>query len=221
MRRFVLHLRPCRGWAPERGAVGAWIRPGAARCRGPWSQSPRSRPGGTQAGKMTLGTAPAGWVSLPTVSSYAYPDLAVPAFTDLLARHFDADRLARPQESPAEISRCCSSARPGFSPATSRPSPAARGDHPERRPGMLTALLAADRHYKICLDGYWSSTGGRGSPRVGGFGYACAPPIGLQHGLHGGHGRRRPSFRWPASSSSSETSHGGWAPTGLEPRCAA
>ena len=43
-----------------------------------------------------------GWVSLPTVSPYAYPDIAGPAFTDLLTRHVDVDRLARLQESPPE-----------------------------------------------------------------------------------------------------------------------
>ena len=43
-----------------------------------------------------------GRVSLPTVSPYAYPDFAGPAFTDLLTRHVDVDRLARLQESPPE-----------------------------------------------------------------------------------------------------------------------
>ncbi len=43
-----------------------------------------------------------GRVALPTVSPYAYPDVAGPAFTDLLTRHVDADRLARLQESPPE-----------------------------------------------------------------------------------------------------------------------
>jgi NTE family protein len=41
-----------------------------------------------------------GRVALPTVSPYAYPDLAGTAFTDLLTRHVDVDRLARLQESP-------------------------------------------------------------------------------------------------------------------------
>jgi NTE family protein len=43
-----------------------------------------------------------GRVTLPTVSPYAYPDIAGPAFTDLLTRHVDVDRLARLQESPQE-----------------------------------------------------------------------------------------------------------------------
>ncbi|WP_208104414.1 patatin-like phospholipase family protein [Geodermatophilus obscurus] len=43
-----------------------------------------------------------GRVTLPTVSPYLYPDLAGPAFTDLLTRHVDVDRLARLQESPPE-----------------------------------------------------------------------------------------------------------------------
>ncbi|MDP9461418.1 MAG: patatin-like phospholipase family protein [Actinomycetota bacterium] len=43
-----------------------------------------------------------GRVSLPTVSPYVYPDLAGAAFTDLLTRHVDVDRLARLQESPPE-----------------------------------------------------------------------------------------------------------------------
>src|SRR4051812_25802518 len=43
-----------------------------------------------------------GRVSLPTVSPYAYPDVAGAAFTDLLTRHVDVDRLARLQESPPE-----------------------------------------------------------------------------------------------------------------------
>jgi NTE family protein len=43
-----------------------------------------------------------GRVSLPTVSPYAYPDIASGAFTDLLTRHVDVDRLARLQESPPE-----------------------------------------------------------------------------------------------------------------------
>ena len=43
-----------------------------------------------------------GRVTLPTVSPYAYPDLAGPAFTDLLTDHVDVDRLARLQESPPE-----------------------------------------------------------------------------------------------------------------------
>jgi NTE family protein len=43
-----------------------------------------------------------GRVALPTVSPYAYPNVAGPAFTDLLTRHVDVDRLARLQESPQE-----------------------------------------------------------------------------------------------------------------------
>ena len=43
-----------------------------------------------------------GRVSLPTVSPYAYPDVAGPALTDLLTDHVDVDRLARLQESPPE-----------------------------------------------------------------------------------------------------------------------
>jgi len=43
-----------------------------------------------------------GWVSLPTLSPYAYPDIAGAALTDLLGRHVDVDRLARLQEAPAE-----------------------------------------------------------------------------------------------------------------------
>jgi NTE family protein len=43
-----------------------------------------------------------GRVSLPTVSPYAYPDVAGAAFTDLLTRHVDVDRLAGLQESPPE-----------------------------------------------------------------------------------------------------------------------
>jgi NTE family protein len=43
-----------------------------------------------------------GRVSLPTVSPYAYPDVAGAAFTDLLTRHVDVDRLARLQESRPE-----------------------------------------------------------------------------------------------------------------------
>ncbi len=41
-----------------------------------------------------------GLVTLPTVSPYAYPDIAGAAFTDLLTRHVDVDRLARLQQSP-------------------------------------------------------------------------------------------------------------------------
>src|SRR3954451_19622169 len=41
-----------------------------------------------------------GRVALPTVSPYAYPDVAGAAFTDLLTRHVDVDRLARLQEVP-------------------------------------------------------------------------------------------------------------------------
>ena len=43
-----------------------------------------------------------GRVTLPTVSPYAYPGFAGSAFTDLLTRHVDVDRLARLQESPPE-----------------------------------------------------------------------------------------------------------------------
>ena len=43
-----------------------------------------------------------GRVSLPVVTPYAYPDLASAAFTDLLTRHVDVDRLARLQQSPPE-----------------------------------------------------------------------------------------------------------------------
>lgn len=43
-----------------------------------------------------------GRVTLPTVSPYAYPGFAGAAFTDLLTRHVDVDRLARLQESPPE-----------------------------------------------------------------------------------------------------------------------
>jgi len=43
-----------------------------------------------------------GRVTLPTVSPYAYPDVAGPALTDLLTDHVDVDRLARLQESPPE-----------------------------------------------------------------------------------------------------------------------
>ena len=43
-----------------------------------------------------------GRVSLPVVTPYAYPDLAGAAFTDLLTRHVDVDRLARLQQSPPE-----------------------------------------------------------------------------------------------------------------------
>ena len=43
-----------------------------------------------------------GRVALPTVSPYAYPGFAGTAFTDLLTRHVDVDRLARLQESPPE-----------------------------------------------------------------------------------------------------------------------
>jgi NTE family protein len=43
-----------------------------------------------------------GRVSLPTVSPYAYPDVAGDAFTDLLTRHVDVERLARLQETPPE-----------------------------------------------------------------------------------------------------------------------
>jgi NTE family protein len=43
-----------------------------------------------------------GRVSLPTVSPYAYPDIASDAFTDLLTRHVDVERLARLQETPPE-----------------------------------------------------------------------------------------------------------------------
>jgi NTE family protein len=43
-----------------------------------------------------------GRVALPAVSPYAYSDVAGTAFTDLLARHVDADRLARLQESRPE-----------------------------------------------------------------------------------------------------------------------
>ena len=43
-----------------------------------------------------------GRVTLPTVSPYAYPDLAGAAFTDLLTRHVDVDRLARLRVSPPE-----------------------------------------------------------------------------------------------------------------------
>ncbi len=43
-----------------------------------------------------------GRVTLPTVSPYAYPNVAGTAFTDLLTRHLDVDRLAGLQESPPE-----------------------------------------------------------------------------------------------------------------------
>lgn len=43
-----------------------------------------------------------GRVSIPTVSPYAYPDIAGSAFTDLLTRHVDIDRLVRLQESPPD-----------------------------------------------------------------------------------------------------------------------
>ena len=43
-----------------------------------------------------------GRVTLPTVSPYAYPGFAGAAFTDLLTRHVDVDRLAGLQESPPE-----------------------------------------------------------------------------------------------------------------------
>lgn len=43
-----------------------------------------------------------GQVAIPTVSPYAYPNVAGPAFTDLLTRHVDVDRLARLQETPPE-----------------------------------------------------------------------------------------------------------------------
>jgi NTE family protein len=41
-----------------------------------------------------------GRVSLPTVSPYAYPEIARAAFTSLLTSHVDVDRLAQLQESP-------------------------------------------------------------------------------------------------------------------------
>jgi NTE family protein len=43
-----------------------------------------------------------GWVSLPALSPYAYPDIAGAALTDLLTRSVDVDRLARLQEAPAD-----------------------------------------------------------------------------------------------------------------------
>ncbi|WP_448612401.1 patatin-like phospholipase family protein [Geodermatophilus sp. URMC 60] len=43
-----------------------------------------------------------GRVSLPAVSPYVYPAFAGAAFTDLLTRSVDVDRLARLQESPPE-----------------------------------------------------------------------------------------------------------------------
>jgi NTE family protein len=43
-----------------------------------------------------------GRVSLPTVSPYAYPDIARKAFTDLLTRQVDVGRLAQLQQTPPE-----------------------------------------------------------------------------------------------------------------------
>jgi NTE family protein len=43
-----------------------------------------------------------GRVSLPVVTPYAYPDIASPAFANLLASHVDVDRLARLQQSPPD-----------------------------------------------------------------------------------------------------------------------
>jgi NTE family protein len=43
-----------------------------------------------------------GQVALPTVSPYAYPDVAHAGFRDLLTAQVDVDRLARLQESPPE-----------------------------------------------------------------------------------------------------------------------
>ena len=70
-----------------------------------------------------------GRVSLPTVSPYAYPDIASGAFTDLLTRHVDVDRLARLQESP-EGQPLLLRAPPTSCPGTSRPSPAGAGRSP-------------------------------------------------------------------------------------------
>jgi NTE family protein len=42
-----------------------------------------------------------GWVALPQVSPYAYPEVARAALTGLLTDHVDFDRVARLQESPS------------------------------------------------------------------------------------------------------------------------
>jgi NTE family protein len=68
-----------------------------------WEANAASTLSGKLANAWLVGLARLeGRVTLPTVSPYLYPDLAGPAFTDLLTRHVDVDRLARLQESPPE-----------------------------------------------------------------------------------------------------------------------
>ena len=68
-----------------------------------WQENAATTLSGKAANAWLVGLARLeGRVSLPTVSPYAYPDIAGTAFTDLLTRHVDVDRLARLQESPQE-----------------------------------------------------------------------------------------------------------------------
>jgi NTE family protein len=68
-----------------------------------WEDNAANTPGEKAANAWLVGLARLqGWVSLPTVSPYAYPDIAGAALTDLLTRHVDVDRLAGLQEAPSE-----------------------------------------------------------------------------------------------------------------------
>lgn len=68
-----------------------------------WEDNAATSPSDKAANAWLVGLARLeGRVTLPTVSPYAYPGFAGAAFTDLLTRHVDVDRLARLQESPPE-----------------------------------------------------------------------------------------------------------------------
>ncbi|MFP5369899.1 MAG: patatin-like phospholipase family protein [Actinomycetes bacterium] len=68
-----------------------------------WQDNAATTLGGKAANAWLVGLARLeGRVSLPVVSPYLYPDVAGAAFTRLLTRHVDVERLARLQESPPE-----------------------------------------------------------------------------------------------------------------------
>jgi NTE family protein len=71
-----------------------------------------------------------GRVALPTVSPYAYPDVAGAAFTGLLTAMWMLIGWPGCRSSRRRASRCCSLAPPTSSPATSRRSPAGAGRSP-------------------------------------------------------------------------------------------
>ncbi len=68
-----------------------------------WEDNAATTLGGKLTNAWLVGLARLeGRVSLPTLSPYAYPDITGAAFTDLVTRHVDVDRLAGLQESPPE-----------------------------------------------------------------------------------------------------------------------